>query len=228
MSRILLVEDNEMNRDLISRKLKRQGFEVLLAVDGAEGIEKATDETPDVVLMDMGLPVLDGLCRHPRLLKGNEQTRSIPIIGLSAHAMSGDAEKALEAGCDDYDTKPVEWDRLLPKIRSALEKAHATTKVSVDPHQDMVTTQLRPESQIQPGRILVIDDSPMHREVLSRRLAELGYIFDLAESGFQARQLLGDKPFDAVLLDVTLSGTGARELLSEIRPTPGKATSRCS
>ncbi len=221
MTRILLVEDNEMNRDLISRKLKRQGFELILAVDGAEGIERAAEETPDLILMDMGLPVLDGYAAT-RLLKSNEQTHDIPVIGLSAHAMSGDAEKALDAGCDDYDTKPVEWDRLLPKIRQAIEKAQATTEVSVDSHQDMVTTTLESENAGggQPSRILVIDDSPMHREVLSRRLMELGFLCELAETAIEAWRLLGDKPFDAVLLDVTLTGTSAQEVLRQLKSDP--------
>ena len=122
MHRILLVEDNEMNRDLISRRLKRRGFDVTLAVDGAEGVERATADMPDLIVMDMGLPVLDGY-EATRLLKDAEATRRIPIIGLSAHAMSGDARRALDAGCDDYDTKPVDWKRLLGKIDVLLTKA---------------------------------------------------------------------------------------------------------
>jgi len=214
MAKILLVEDNEMNRDLISRKLKRQGFEVVLAVDGAEGIEKANDETPDLILMDMGLPILDGYAAT-RLLKGNEQTRGIPVIGLSAHAMSGDAGKALEAGCDDYDTKPVEWERLLPKIRQALEQ---TAAAAPDPH-DLATTTLGSgfTAGSPPARVLVVDDSPMHREVLSRRLGELGYVAETAEGAFAAWQRLAEKPFDAVLLDVTLPGSSAKEVLGQLK-----------
>jgi two-component system cell cycle response regulator DivK len=120
MPRILLVEDNEMNRDMLSRRLERKGYTTIMAVDGEEGIAKTESEKPDLVLMDMSLPVLDGW-EATRKLKANSETQSIPIIGLSAHAMSGDREKAIEAGCDDYDTKPVELPRLLEKIEKLLD-----------------------------------------------------------------------------------------------------------
>ncbi len=119
MTKILLVEDNEMNRDMLSRRLTRKGFEVLIAVDGQEGVTLAGTETPDLILLDMSLPVLDGWAAA-RQLKADEGTRGIPIIALTAHAMAGDREKALEAGCDEYDTKPVELPRLLEKIESLL------------------------------------------------------------------------------------------------------------
>ncbi len=119
MPRILLVEDNEMNRDMLSRRLQRRGYEVLLAVDGPSGVEMAQSQSPDLVLMDMSLPVLDGW-EVTRRLKANPATRSIPVIALTAHAMSSDHDKALEAGCDDYDTKPVELPRLLGKIEALL------------------------------------------------------------------------------------------------------------
>jgi len=119
MPRILLIEDNEMNRDMLSRRLERKGYETIIAVDGQEGVEKTESEKPDLILMDMSLPVLDGW-EATRKLKSNSVTQGIPIIGLSAHAMSGDREKAMEAGCDDYDTKPVELPRLLEKIESLL------------------------------------------------------------------------------------------------------------
>ena len=119
MSKILLVEDNEMNRDMLSRRLQRRGYEVVLAVDGQSGVEMAQTESPDLVLMDMSLPALDGW-EATRRLKAVASTRHIPVIALTAHAMSGDREKALEAGCDDYDTKPVELVRLLGKIEALL------------------------------------------------------------------------------------------------------------
>jgi CheY-like chemotaxis protein len=115
MAKVLLVEDNEMNRDMLSRRLSKRGFEVLLAVDGAEGVEMARAQVPDLILMDMSLPVLDGW-GATRQLKSQDATRTIPLIALTAHAMAGDREKALEAGCDDYDTKPIELPRLLEKI----------------------------------------------------------------------------------------------------------------
>ncbi len=115
MAKVLLVEDNEMNRDMLSRRLKRKGFEVIIAADGREGVAKASAESPDLILLDMSLPVMDGW-EAARKIKADPETRDIPIIALTAHAMAGDREKALEAGCDEYDTKPVELPRLLGKI----------------------------------------------------------------------------------------------------------------
>jgi two-component system, cell cycle response regulator DivK len=119
MSKILLVEDNEMNRDMLSRRLQRRGFKVVIAVDGAEGVAMANSELPDLILMDMSLPVMDGW-EATKTIKANSTTQSIPVIALTAHAMSGDREKALEAGCDDYDTKPIDLSRLLTKIDTFL------------------------------------------------------------------------------------------------------------
>ncbi len=119
MPKILLVEDNELNRDLLLRRLTRRGFDVIVAVDGSEGVERARSDAPDLILLDMSLPVLDGWV-VARLLKDSADTRSIPVIALTAHAMAGDRERALEAGCDDYDTKPIELDRLLAKMNALL------------------------------------------------------------------------------------------------------------
>ena len=119
MSKLLLVEDNEMNRDMLSRRLQRRGYEVLIAVDGEEGIKVAQSELPDLILMDMSLPLLDGW-ETTRLLKASPATSSIPVLALTAHAISGDRERALEVGCDDYDTKPVELTRLLEKIQGLI------------------------------------------------------------------------------------------------------------
>ena len=115
MPKILLVEDNEMNRDMLSRRLIRRGYEVIIAVDGQQGVDFASMHAPDVVLMDMSLPVIDGW-EATRRLKANDATKKIPVIALTAHAMASDREQALAAGCDDYDTKPIELTRLLPKI----------------------------------------------------------------------------------------------------------------
>jgi two-component system, cell cycle response regulator DivK len=115
----LLVEDDEMNRDMLSRRLIRRGFEVVFAVDGKQGVDAARREKPDIILMDMSLPVMDGL-EATRCVKSDDATRGVPVIGLTARAMSGDREKAMEAGCDDYDTKPVEFDRLIGKIERLL------------------------------------------------------------------------------------------------------------
>src|SRR6266480_5689129 len=120
MPRILLVEDNEMNRDMLSRRLIRNGYEVSVAMDGQQGADKALSEQPDLILMDLSLPVIDGW-EATRRIKANDATRQIPIIALTAHAMAGDREKTMEAGCDDYDTKPVEISRLVRKIAALLK-----------------------------------------------------------------------------------------------------------
>jgi len=119
MPKILLVEDNEMNRDMLSRRLTKRGYQVAIALDGVQGVELARSESPDLVLMDMSLPLKDGW-EATAEIKSDPATSSIPVIGLSAHAMSGDRDKAMQAGCDDYDTKPIELDRLLKKIESLL------------------------------------------------------------------------------------------------------------
>ncbi len=122
MAKILLVEDNEMNRDMLSRRLARKGYEVFIAVDGAEGVLMAIAKVPDLILMDMSLPVLDGW-QATQQIKAAPETSTIPVIALTAHAMAGDREKCLAAGCDDYDTKPVEFPRLLGKIEMLLKEA---------------------------------------------------------------------------------------------------------
>ena len=121
MPKILLVEDNEMNRDMLSRRLIRKGFEVVMALDGQQAVEAASAESPDLILMDMSLPVVDGW-EATRQIKAAPGTRAIPVIALTAHAMSDDRDKALQAGCDDYDTKPVELERLLDKISGLLAR----------------------------------------------------------------------------------------------------------
>ena len=122
MVKILLVEDNEMNRDMLSRRLIRNGFEVVMAIDGEQAVALAQSELPDLILMDMSLPVIDGW-EATRRVKAAEATSNIPIVALTAHAMSGDREKTLDAGCDDYDTKPIEMPRLLEKIDALLRRS---------------------------------------------------------------------------------------------------------
>ena len=124
MTKILLVEDNEMNRDMLSRRLERKGFEVVIAVDGQEGVNKASSESPSLILMDMSLPVMDGW-EAVRALKDNPENQPIPVLGLSAHAMTTDRDKAIKAGCDDYDTKPVDIKRLIGKIQALLDQDNA-------------------------------------------------------------------------------------------------------
>ena len=121
MTKILLVEDNEMNRDMLSRRLERKGYAIVIATDGQQAVDMATADPPALILMDMSLPVLDGW-EASRRIKGDERTKNIPIVALTAHAMQGDEQKAREAGCDDYDTKPVELTRLLEKMEKLLKK----------------------------------------------------------------------------------------------------------
>jgi CheY-like chemotaxis protein len=121
MARILLVEDNEMNRDMLSRRLTRRGYDVTMAVDGRQGVEMARSGAYDLILMDMSLPEIDGW-EATRRLRAAPETQTVPIIALTAHAMAGDREKAIEAGCDDYDTKPIELKRLLLKIEALLPR----------------------------------------------------------------------------------------------------------
>jgi CheY-like chemotaxis protein len=122
MPRILLVEDNEMNRDMLSRRLQRKGYDVLIAIDGEQGVAMARAEQPDLILMDMSLPVLDGW-EATRKIKADPSVAAVPVIALTAHAMAGDQEKCVAAGCDDYDTKPVDLARLLGKIELLLQRA---------------------------------------------------------------------------------------------------------
>ena len=119
VAKVLLVEDNEMNRDMLSRRLIKRDYEVVMAVDGGAGVEMASSENPDIILLDMSLPVMDGW-DAARAIKGNPETAAVPIIALTAHALAGDREKAIEAGCDDYDTKPVDLKRLLGKMAALL------------------------------------------------------------------------------------------------------------
>jgi len=132
MPKILLVEDNEMNRDMLSRRLADRGYVVVLAIDGQSGVEMTRSLLPDLVLMDMSLPVLDGW-EATRRLKADAATRSIPVIALTAHAMSSDRERALESGCDDYDTKPVEMPRLIEKMEALLTGAGKKTDSKTEP-----------------------------------------------------------------------------------------------
>ena len=122
MTRILLVEDNEMNRDMLSRRLQRKGYDVLIAIDGEQGVAMARAEQPDLILMDMSLPVLDGW-EATRKIKADPSVAAVPVIALTAHAMAGDQERCVAAGCDDYDTKPVDLARLLGKIELLLQRA---------------------------------------------------------------------------------------------------------
>ncbi len=274
MTKILIVEDNEMNRDMLTRRLTKRGYDIVLAGDGAEGIAKANRESPDLILMDMGLPVMDGWAAT-RHLKQDPITRRIPVIALTAHAMAGDQQKALAAGCDDYDTKPVDIKRLLPKIEALLlpavdpRESHPpapsagvaardpdpptralTGALAGDPQphqgvdQDLAGGQGKashpsadpglaftradppaaPASSIMPPApgsfsILLVDDNPENRDMLSRRLERQGYRITLAEDGYQALSQMQQASYDLVLLDVMMPGINGFEVLAQLRKT---------
>lgn len=207
MHTLLIVEDNELNRDMLSRRLQRKGFQILTAVDGQMGVDMAQQHLPHLILMDLSLPGLDGW-EATRILKANAPTRHIPVIALTAHAMGGDREKALAAGCDDYDTKPVELERLLGKIHALLGKE----------------TSLVPESPPAPkASLLVVDDNADNRDMLSRRLQRQGYQVQAVESGEAALECIAQAKFDLVLLDVMMPGMGGLATLERLRQTYSQA-----
>jgi CheY-like chemotaxis protein/predicted Ser/Thr protein kinase len=207
MHTLLIVEDNELNRDMLSRRLQRKGFQILTAVDGQMGVDMAQEHLPHLILMDLSLPGLDGW-EATRILKANAPTRHIPVIALTAHAMAGDREKALAAGCDDYDTKPVELERLLGKIHALLGKEPARP----------------PESPPTPkASLLIVDDNADNRDMLSRRLVRQGYQVQAVESGEAALERITQGKFDLVLLDVMMPGMGGLATLAQLRQTYSQA-----
>ena len=245
MAKILLVEDNEQNRDMLSRRLQRKGHTVVTAGDGERAVELALAEAPDLVLMDLNLPVLDGWLATRRI-KDRPETGRIPVIALTAHAMSGDRQKALSAGCDDYDTKPVEFPRLLGKIEKLLDgkaaalKSEAAPPLAANPATAPPRPAPGPVGQIAPpvaatspppdpapagettksnGRILVVDDTPANRDMLSRRLERQGFDVESAEDGETALRMMSraNPPFDLVLLDVMMPGLNGLDVLKAVR-----------
>ena len=226
---ILLVEDNEMNRDMLSRRLRRKGYEVKIAVNGAEGCSMARSERPALILMDLSLPIMDGW-DATRRIKSDQQTSSIPIIALTAHAMVGDLEKALDAGADDYDTKPVELNRLLGKMEALLAKFPSVESVTpkeqaipiVEIHQNMSPVQ--PSSNDSANyKILIVDDNDLNRDMLSRRLKRANYEVLLAESGEEALKILQQETVDLVLLDIMMPGLSGTDTLKRIRQNYSQA-----
>jgi CheY-like chemotaxis protein len=197
MVKILIVEDNELNRDMLSRRLERKGYQVISAADGQEGVAKAQGSRPDLILMDMSLPVLDGW-EATRRLKAAPATQSIPVIALTAHAMVGDRERALAAGCNDYEVKPVDLPRLMEKINTLVSPDGAAP----------------PETEY---HLLVTDDNEMNREMFSRRLQRQGYRVTTATTGAEALEFLRKQPFDLVLLDVMMPEINGMEVLGIIR-----------
>ena len=246
MAKILLVEDNELNRDMLNRRLQRRGYEVVLAVDGAEAVLMATSARPDLILMDMSLPVMDGW-EATRTIKADKNTSAIPVIALTAHAMVGDRERALASGCDDYDTKPVEIRHLLHKIETLLAShspANTSAKTEVSKaqieqpiipevlHQQTLSAIKKATSPIQikqlqqgasaellTGKLLVVDDNEENRDMLSRRLERKGYSVIVADSGEAALEIVQQDNINLVLLDVMMPGISGFETLKRIRQT---------
>ena len=232
MLKILLVEDNEMNRDMLSRRLKRRGYQVVIAVNGSEGVSMSISENPDLVLMDMSLPVMDGW-EATRQLKANEQTKSIPVLALTAHAMSGDREKALEAGCDDYDTKPIELPRLLSKIEELLAKdnqspveevsSSATVEAiatasdfSEENNSDFSEENNKGKQLPVQGTILVVNEDETNRDLLSQQIEGLGYRVIAVANSQEALEKIEQGNYDLLLLDTTISDTESCELLERL------------
>ena len=230
MTKLLLVEDNEMNRDVLSRRLMRKGFTVELALNGEEALEKAVEELPDLILMDLSLPIMDGW-EATRRLKADEKTASIPIIALTAHAMSGDRAKAIEAGCDDYDTKPLDFPRLLTKIESLLSIQQSEAQQdnpSVKPVSPQAPPTFRSDSELKSkpegasrGRVLVVDDNSDNRDLLIRRLEKNGFEFDIAENGEEALKALEESSFDLVLLDIMMPIMDGYQVLQQMKADTG-------
>ncbi len=196
MSKILLVEDDETNRDMLSRRLERRGFEVLIAENGREGVSMANSELPDLILMDMSLPLLDGW-EATRLIKSDSKTCSIPVIALTAHAMSGDQAKAMEAGCDAFDIKPIDLKRLLGKMQALLTEPDV--------------------KRSEPASLLLVDDNEANLHILSRRLEQQGHSVTVAADGPTALKLIERESFDLVLLDVVMPGMNGLEVLKAVR-----------
>jgi CheY-like chemotaxis protein len=239
MTKILLVEDNQLNREMFARRLERKGFQVVTAGDGQDALQKARSETVGLILMDLSLPVLDGW-EATRRLKADPATRSIPVIAMTAHAMVGDRQKALAAGCDDYQTKPVDLPELLAKInalagpvlglpqRPQLTRAPAPRFVPAPPPNlspaarapaerrlpQAASTALHPSSS---AAILVVDDNPLNQDLLSRRLERDGFQVALARDGKEALHCVYSAAFDLILLDLMMPEMNGIEVLRAIR-----------
>ncbi len=214
--RILLVEVNEDNRDMLSRRLTRKGYSVIIAVDGVQGVEQARAEQPDLILMDMSLPLMDGW-EATRRLKAEATTQRIPVIALTAHAMSGDKEKALAVGCDDYDTKPVDLKRLLPKMEALLIAEVRPVASTADSGSSKPSSS--PTVAEKKRSFLLVDDNENNRDMLSRRLEKKGYNVTTAADGSEALSLLqkGEHQFDLILLDVMMPGINGIDVLTQLR-----------
>lgn len=216
MPRVLYVEDNDDNVFMLCHRLERRGYEVLVAGDGETGLETAASEQPDLILMDLGLPGIDGW-ETTRRLRAEPATARIPVIALSAHAMATDRESALEAGCDDFDTKPVDLARLLAKIEACLNLARRREVEMATPSGDRTVAPANARAAGGPT-LLVVDDSDDNRYTLVRRLRRQGHEPVLeARDGPSALELLRRQPVDLVLLDVMMPGMSGSEVLAAMK-----------
>jgi len=215
MAKILLVEDNEMNRDMLSRRLVRKGYEIVIAEDGQKAVDMACSEEPDIILMDMSLPVIDGW-EATRRVKAGSCTGHIPIIALTAHAMASDRDKAIEAGCDEYETKPVDLPKLLEKIQLFLEMkaGHAELEVHV---AELMEDDAVPEAAQEVTSVLLVDDNDINLDLLSRRVMKEGHEVTLARNGMEALKQLKSRRFSLVLLDIMMPLLNGYEVLEQMK-----------
>ncbi len=210
MVKVLIVEDNEMNLDMLSRRLTRRGYDVVAAIDGLAGVEAAKRERPDIVLMDMSLPELDGF-EATRRVKAAPESSFIPVLALTAHALSEDRERCLAAGCDDFDTKPVQIDRLVNKIEALIERTRHQRPPDPEPPPVVETPK------VAPARVLVIDDNEANRILLSRRLEKEGYVVTCVNDGQEGLDTLANSAFDLVLCDIMMPKLNGFEVLERIK-----------
>lgn len=221
MPKILIVEDNEMNRDILSRELRDRDHEVVAATNGEEGIEKSLTESPDLILMDLSLPGIDGW-DATRAIKADAQTARIPVIALTAHAMPGDRDKALAAGCDDYETKPYDWTRLFTKVDAILQRVQAESKEedveSPVPHSAAADAPAVPRREAISGRtILIVDDKELNRDLLARGVHDDGHHALFAVNGREALEALEQHNVDLVLLDIMMPQVDGFEVLRRMK-----------
>jgi CheY-like chemotaxis protein len=212
MPRILLIEDNEMNRDMLSRRLVKRGYEVAIAVDGEQGLAMVHSEAPALVLMDMSLPGIDGW-EVTRQLKAAPETRGIPVIGLTAHAMAGDRDKALAAGCDGYIEKPIDVATFVAQIQAVLPRARLAEPATPAATPSVPALQGEGSGPV----ILVVDDSQTNRELLSLMLTTAGFRVRVATDGASAWQALAQAPCDLVLSDLHMRGEDGLRLLARMK-----------
>ena len=224
MPKILLVEDNETNQEMLSYRLKRRGYAVLIAVDGAEALSLASAEKPDLILMDLSLPIMNGWEATTRI-KANPDTKDIPIIALTAHAMGGDRQKALAAGCDDYSTKPIDFHRLIDQIKTLLRTSRSQADaVNTNPQSKsaVASSNLASITTVDAviKKILLVEDDETNREMLSYRLKRRDYAVCIAVDGAEAVSLASAEKPDLILMDLSLPIMNGWEATIQIKANP--------